>query len=352
MIDLSPDALTCPTPAMWAAMQDTHPGMASAGRDSAVNQLEALAAERMGKEAGLFVVTGRLANLLALLAHTQRGDQIILADYNHILWCEEWGLAAVAGLLARPINGNDGALQPAEIEAAITARHYRHMPHTGLVCIENSYDAAGGTIVTPEQTRAISAMTQHHGVPVHLDGSRVFNVAVALGVDVQQLVEPVDTVMFSLCKGLSAPMGSVLCGSRAFIERARRHLQVLGAGSLHKLGFAAAAGLVALETMVDRLAEDNRRARALAVALSAIEGITVDLGRVQTNMVLVDFSPTGDVAELYQTELLKLGVRTHLRSKQTLRLVTHRHISDADVSAAVEVFRQVVAQLQTNPQAP
>jgi threonine aldolase len=342
LIDLSSDAVTVPTETMWRAMESAPLGMASMGIDRSVNMLEELAAQLMGKEAAVFVATGTLANLLALLSHANRGDQVILNDYAHILWCEEWGIAEVCSLLPRPISGSGGSLDPVELEKAITQRHYSHVPRTGLVCLENTFDAGGGTIVTPAETRATCEVAHSHNVPVHLDGCRVFNAAVALGIDVGMLVEPVDSVMFSLCKGLSAPMGSLLCGSRAFVEKARHHRRVLGTGSIHKLGIAASAGLVALDTMVDRLSEDNRRARMLAEGLANVEGLQVDLERVQTNIVAVEVTASNCSGMVCQAELEKHGVRTHLRSSSVIRLVTHRHIGDVDVESAVEAFRRVM----------
>ena len=347
LIDLSTDVMTEPTEKMWHAMLEAKPGMASAGRDLSVNRLEQMAAQMMGKEAALFAATGSLANLLSLLAHADRGEQVILAEDTHILCCEEWGIATVCGLLPRPVRGIDGALEPGDVERAITQRHYRHLPPTGLVCIENSSDSTGGTIVTPAQTAQICATAQRHGVPIHLDGSRIFNAAIALGVDVRALVDPVDSVMFSISKGLSAPMGSLLCGSQNFVDQARHHLRVLGAGSLHKLGFAAAAGIVALETMIARLADDNRRARMLAEGLSEVQGLRIDLKRVQTNIVMVDVTDLGCSGEMCQAELEKRRVRTHLRSTSIIRLVTHRHIGDEEVGAAIAAFRQVAQSNMT-----
>ena len=354
LIDLSSDVLTTPTEAMWQAMRSAKLGMASAGRDSSVNMLEEMAAQITGKEAALFVVTGSLSNLLALLTHANRGEQVILEECNHILRCEEWGIAAVCGLLPRPIKGRNGALDPIDVEQAITMRHYSHLLPTGLICLENAFDAAGGTVITPVQTESVGEVAHGHGVPVHLDGARVFNAAVALRVDVRALVEAVDSVAFSLNKGLSAPVGAMLCGSRQFVEKARRHRRVLGAGSIHKSGIAAAAGIVALNTMIDRLAADNRRARMLAEGLAQVEGVRVELERVQTNAVMVDVTPSGCSGEAFQAELEKRGVRTKLRSSNVIRLMTYRHIGDEEVKTAVEAFRQVTAATaeQTSGPAP
>jgi threonine aldolase len=345
LIDLSSDVLTTPTEAMWQAMRSAKLGMASAGTDSSVNTLEKMAAQITGKEAALFVVTGSLANLLALLTHANRGEQVILEEHTHNLRCEEWGIGAICGLLPRPIKGRNGALDPIDVEQAITMRHYSHLPPSGLVVLENAFDAAGGTVITPAQTEAVCEVAHRYGVPVHLDGSRIFNAAVALGVDVRALVETVDSVAFSLNKGLSAPVGAMLCGSRQFIEKARRHRRVLGAGSIHKSGIAAAAGIVALNTMIDRLAEDNRRARMLAEGLAQVEGVQIDLECVQTSTVMVDVTPSGCSGAAFQAELEKLGVRTNLRSSHVIRLITYRHIGDEEVKAVVEAFRQVAAAM-------
>jgi threonine aldolase len=339
LVDLSTDALTLPTPAMWDAMRNAEVGMASAGADESVLALERIAAAKTGKESAIFVPTGRMGNLLALLVHGRPGDQMLLDESSHVMCCEDASFAAIASLQARPVRSVDGALDPDDVERQITRRHYRHTPRTGLVVLENSFDAAGGTVITGEHMSAVSETAHRYDVPVHVDGSRIFNAACALGVSVADLAAPVDSVVFSLAKGLGAPFGALLCGSAAMTERARSHQRTIGAGSIHKLGIAAAAGIVALDTMVDRLADDHRRAGRLATALARLDGLYVDPGRVRTNIVMVDVSPSGATTDLVEPELRRRGVLCHPRDAVSIRLVTHRHIDDDDVDRATSAFR-------------
>lgn len=340
MIDLSTDLVTQPTDAMWEAMRRADFGLASRGEAPAVNALEDLAATRLGKEAALLVATGSLSNLLALFTLPTRGDQVILEADAHSLWSEEWGIARVCGLLPRPVRGRAGVIDPADVETAITERRFGHRPRTGLLCLENTHNAAGGRLLTPGQTAALCAVARRHGVPSYLDGARIFNAAVALDVDVRELVSPVDVVAFSLNKGLSAPIGSLLCGPRVLIDRARANVAVLGVASLN-LWMAAAAGVVALESMVARLAEDHRRAKMLVRGLAGVRGLCVEVAGVETNIVMVDVTPSAVPGETFMKALARRGVRVSQRSEHVLRFVTHRHITDADVQAAVEAVRQV-----------
>jgi threonine aldolase len=316
--------------------------MASAEADESVRSLEARAADLLGKEAALLVPTGRMGNLLALLSHGQPGQQVLLHEHSHVMSCEDSVVAAAGSMLARPVAGTDGALDPEAIEREMTRRQYRHVPRTGLVVLENTFDAAGGTVLTREQTTAVCDVAHRNGVPVHLDGSRLFNAAVALGIPAKLLAAPLDSVVFSLNKGLSAPFGAILCGTDTFIEQAKFRREMLGAGSIHKLGIAAAAGLTALDLMVDRLADDHRRAASLAAQLCRLPGLVVDLDRVRTNIVMVDVSGSGHSGDVFEAELAARGVLGRVRDGNVIRLVTHRHIRDTHVRRAVSVFRQVL----------
>jgi len=341
-IDLRSDTVTLPTPAMYAAMAAAPLGDDVMGEDPTVQRLEEAAAARLGKEAALFVPTGTMANLAAVLAHTRRGDEVILEAEAHIFYYEAAGLSVAGGLMPRPLRGHQGALDPADVAAAIRPDDV-HFPRTGLVCLENTHNRAGGTVISLEQTRAVCAVAHAAGLPVHVDGARIFNAALALGVDAATLVADVDSVSFCLSKGLSAPVGSLIVGRREFIGRARRARKMLG-GGMRQAGVIAAAGLVALEQMVERLAEDHANARRLGERLAALPGVAVDLATVQTNMVRFSVEPSGLEAAEFVARLRACGVLCGARDRWTIRLVTHRHISAADVDAAAEAIAAVAAE--------
>ena len=331
IIDLRSDAVTRPTAAMWDAMRQAELGWAPAGEDASVNALEDYAVALSGKEAALFVPTGSMANLVALMSHTRRGDQIILEASSHILWSEEWGYAYVCGVVPRAIRGVRGYMNPADIASAVCARQFLHRPVTSLICFENTHNAAGGIAFNDQQTAAIVEVAQKYRILTHLDGVRIFNASVALDQTLQQLVEAVDSVTIGLNKGLSAPGGALLCGSRKFIERSRINLKRLGGASIHQAGILAAAGLVAIETMPAQLHNDHRRAQALAQGLAGMDGLQVDLALVQTNTVLVDLDRAGIQAAIFVEELARCDVRAYPYTDEVVRFMTHRHITDADI---------------------
>ncbi|MDR7415419.1 MAG: GntG family PLP-dependent aldolase [Armatimonadota bacterium] len=337
-VDLRSDTVTQPTERMREAMAQAQVGDDVYGEDPTVRALEELAAERMGKEAALFCTSGTMANLVAVLTHTQRGDEVLCEATAHVYEHERQGLSALAGAALRPIRGERGWISPEALQAALHPAG-SHSPPPRLVCLENTHNRAGGVVLSPDRIAATTAAAHRAGLAVHLDGARIFNAAVALGVPARALAEPVDSVMFSLSKGLSAPVGSVLCGDKSFIERARRWRQVVG-GGMRQAGVLAAAGIVALQEMVDRLAEDHRRAKALARGLSRLPGVEVDPDQVDTNIVLVRVE--GDARALV-ARLAAQGVLCFALSPHEIRLVTHRHISDEDVAWAVEAFRRVQA---------
>ncbi|HZR97911.1 MAG TPA: GntG family PLP-dependent aldolase [Chloroflexota bacterium] len=340
-IDLRSDTVTRPTEAMYAAIASAPVGDDVMGEDPTVRRLEEVAAARLGKEAGLLLPSGTMANLATLMAHTRRGDEVILEAESHIFYYEAAGMAVAGSLMPRTLRGHHGALDPDEVAAAIRTDDV-HFPRTGLVCLENTHNRAGGTVLSLEQTRAVCAVAHAAGVPVHVDGARIFNAALALGVDAAALVADADSAMFSLSKGLSAPVGSVLVGSAAFIAAARRARKLLG-GGMRQAGILAAAGLVALEQMVDRLAEDHAHARLLAERLAAVPGVAVDLATVQTNIVNFRTQPCGLEAPAFVARLRERGVLAGARDARTIRLVTHRHIGAADVEAAAAAVRAVAA---------
>lgn len=341
-IDLRSDAVTQPTDAMWHAMRAAPPHWSAGGGDPSVLALEARAAELTGKAAALFVPTGTIANLLALMAQVARGEQVIVEQSAHILWSEEWSLAFICGAVARPLSSIHGALDPDVLRAALADRRFSHQPRTSLICLENTHNAAGGTVLRPAQLAAVAAIAREHDVPIHLDGARLCNAQVALGISLRELSAGADTVALSLSKGLSAPGGALLCGPHAVIETSRVNLKRLGAHSLTNTGIHAAAGLVALDTMIPRLAEDHRRARRLAEELAQLPALQVDLDTVQTNIVMATLDdPAFNAVELVG-QLAQHGVLGLSYSDTVIRFVTHRHITDADVERVIAVARDVL----------
>jgi threonine aldolase len=336
LVDLRSDTVTQPTEAMREAMRRAEVGDDQWGEDPTVRRLEEIAAERLGKEAALFVPSGTMANLAAVLSHTRRGDEVIVEARAHTYLTEAGGMSAVAGVIPRPVATERGAISAAQVEAVVRAPNVHFAP-TRLLCLENTHNRAGGTVMTPAQTNEVAAAARRHELAIHLDGARIFNAAVALGVDPRVLTREVDSVMFCVSKGLSAPVGSLLAGEAAFIARARAARQMLG-GAMRQAGVIAAAGVVALESMVDRLAEDHRRARDLAQQLAELPGVRLDPAAVQTNIIILEVDDAPAVVE----RLAAHRVLAHGVDRRTIRLVTHRHIGDAEVERAVEIFRQVM----------
>ncbi len=338
VIDLRSDTVTLPTPEMRRAMAEAELGDDVFGEDPTVNRLERMAAERTGKEAALFVASGTMANLVSLLSWCGRGDEAIVGSEAHILHYEVGGAAGLGGIQLRAVRNDErGMMDPAEVEATIRGENI-HFPRTALVCIENTHNRCGGAVLTPEDTAAIADVAHRHGVPVHLDGARVFNAAVALGLPVSELTKDVDSVSFCLSKGLSAPVGSLVCGSADFVARARKMRKMVG-GGMRQAGVLAAAGIVALETMVERLAEDHENARLLAEGLAAIPGVVIDPAKVQTNIVIFEVTSM-DPAD-FARRLRERGVLTTAIGYGRLRMNTHYGITRADIEEALERVRAV-----------
>lgn len=340
LVDLRSDTVTVPTPEMRAAMQRAEVGDDGYGEDPTVNRLEAMAAERMGKEAAVFVASGTMANVAAVLAHCGRGDEVILGDESHIFWYENGGPAALGGVHVRTVaNAADGTLPLDGLEAAIRPENSK-FPRTKLICLENTHNRCSGRVLTVSYSREVQALATRHGVPVHLDGARLFNAAAYLGVPVAQLAATADSVQFCFSKGLSAPVGSALCGTREFIQEARRWRQALG-GGMRQAGVIAAAAIVALETMVDRLPEDHHHARLLAEGLAQVPGIAVDPAAIQTNIVI--FRPTTIPSERFIAALAVQGVRGANYWGGLVRFVTHHGIARTDIDYALGAVRAVMA---------
>ena len=346
VIDLRSDTVTQPTDAMRKAMAQAEVGDDVMGEDPTMVRLEEMTAEMMGKEAALFTASGTMSNLIATLAHCSRGDEVIMGSEAHMFWNEVGGAATLAGVQTRLVPTDDqGRLDPAEVAAAIRPKGNLHFPTTALLCLENTSNRCNGGVLTPEDTKAVSDIAQVNGVAVHLDGARIFNAAVNLEIPASELVKDVDDVCFCLSKGLSAPVGSLLCGSNEFIDRARKWRKMVG-GGMRQSGVLAAAGIVALETMVDRLAEDHAHARRLAEGLAHIPGLDVDPERFPTNIVFVEVEPGLGTVQEFMGRLSQEGVRVSYPGSHRFRMVTHRHITAEDVNIAIDITAKVSGDMR------
>ena len=313
------------------------------GEDPTVNQLERLAAERLGKEAALFVPSGTMANLVCLLAHCSRGDEAIMGHISHTFLFEAGSSAAVGGIHPRTVpNKPDGTLDLSDAEAAIRDPNNEHFPRSRLLCLENSHNRCGGAVLTPAYTSRIRALADHYGLAIHLDGARIFNAAVALEVEPSALARDADSVSFCLSKGLSAPVGSLVCSSAEFIRQARRQRKMLG-GGMRQAGVVAAAGIVAMETMIDRLAEDHAHARRLAEGLASLPSIILDATRVVTNIVIFELVPDAPSPADVLAGLVARGVKLGAIGGRRFRAVTHYGIELEDIDYAIDTMQQVLA---------
>ncbi|NLY91389.1 MAG: low-specificity L-threonine aldolase [Firmicutes bacterium] len=340
VIDLRSDTVTKPTDEMRKAMAAAEVGDDVYGEDPTVRKLETIAAEMVGKEAALFVTSGTMGNQVAAMTHLARGEEVILEAESHMFYYEVGGLALLAGAQTRTIQGEKGFMPPELIAQAIREENI-HFPRTGLLCLENTHNRAGGTVLTPEQISAMAQVAHDRGIPVHLDGARIFNAATALGIDVRELTAPVDSVMFCLSKGLGAPVGSMLAGRKEFIEKARKNRKVLG-GGLRQAGILAAAGIIALEKMVGRLAEDHYRARLLAENLANIPGLTIDPAAFPTNILICSVAKLGISAQHFSTLLARHGILANPTSPTEIRFVTHKDVTEDQIKRAINNINQVV----------
>ena len=333
IIDLRSDTVTHPTAEMRRAMAEAEVGDDVFGEDPTVNRLEATAAARLGKEAAVFVASGTTGNLVSALTHCQRGDEMILGSEAHMLHNEVGSVAALGGVQVRTVlNDSRGMIDPEEVEAAMRAPGNIHHPRTALLCLENTHNRCGGGVLDSEDVGVLAQVAYRHDVAVHLDGARIFNAAVYLGVSPAELARQADTVSFCLSKGLSCPVGSLVCGSKEVIARVRRNRKVVG-GGMRQAGIIAAAGLVALDTMVERLAEDHANARRLAQGIAGVPGISLDPERVQTNIVI--FEVTDRPAQEFIEALKAKGVLASYPGGRRVRMVTHYGIGAEDVDEAL-----------------
>lgn len=341
LIDLRSDTLSLPTSEMLQSIVTARLGDDSRDGDPTVLELEAEAARMLGKEAALLTVSGSMSNTVALRTHAEPGAAAVVEESAHLYGMEYSAIASACGLLVMPIRGHHGAPDLDGVKWAIR-RAKTMFPAPGLVCLENTHNAAGGTVLAPAQIEALAAAAHEGGFPVHLDGARVFNAAVALGVDVRELTRSVDSVSVCLSKGLSAPVGSLVAGTRAFIDRANRVRRSLG-GAMRQAGIIAAPGLVALRTMIPRLREDHDNASHLAGQIATVPGLGVDLATVQSNIINVDVRALGIDAAAFAAHLRELGVRGLPGTGTIVRFVTYRNISRQDVELAAQAIAAVVA---------
>ena len=341
-IDLRSDTVTRPTPAMREAMAKADVGDDVYAEDPTVNRLQEMAAVRTGKEAALYVPSGTMGNLASILAHCQRGDEVMLGDKSHTFLYEAGGISALGGIHSRQLtNQPDGSLLLSELEEGLRGPD-SHFPPSRLISLENTHNRCGGTYQTPAYFRQVSEFARSHGLKLHLDGARIFNASVVQGVDVKEFTQHVDSLTFCLSKGLAAPVGSLICGTREFIQRVHRQRKVLG-GGMRQAGILAAAGIVALETMVERLSEDHARARALAERLGKMRGLVIDMGGPATNMLFLSLAESVPMSAKEVAEKLKeRGVLVGVVGARQFRLVTHYEITDAGVDQATAAFKEVV----------
>ena len=341
IVDLRSDTITRPTPAMRKAMSLANVGDDVFGEDPTVNQLEEMSAERLGKPAALFVASGTMGNLICQLVHCNRGDEIILGDASHIFLNEQGGASALGGIHHRTVsNRDDGAMTIEDIEAAIRTDNI-HFPRTRLIALENTHNFCHGSPLSAESMHAVMDLAHRHGLKVHVDGARIFNAAVALGMDARDLASNSDSIMFCLSKGLAAPVGSIVCGPQEFIQEARRIRKLVG-GGMRQAGILAAAGIVALNEMVARLAEDHANAKKLGDGLAEMNGISIRADYVKTNILFFEVNRDGLSPQEFTKRLEAEGVRISAKDSRHLRAVTHYHVTSDDINYTLKIFSRVL----------
>ena len=343
IIDLRSDTVTLPTPAMREAINNAELGDDVYGEDTATNRLQEMAAEMVGKEAALLVPSGTMGNLVCVLTHCARGEEVILGDKSHTFLNEAGGISALGGIHVHTVpNQTDGTILLEDIGAAIRGDNI-HFPRTRLISLENTHNRCSGSPLSPEYIDSVAALAGRHGIKLHLDGARVFNAAVALGVDARELTRSVDSMIFCLSKGLSAPIGSMICGKQEFITEALRYRKVLG-GGMRQTGIIAAAGMVALEEMLDRLKEDHANARSLAEGIARIPGLSTDTDGVQTNIIYFDLANHRLTADEFIKRTSLKGLKFLPTGPSRFRMVTHYGIEPEDIAEALAVLSAVMKE--------
>ena len=338
-IDLRSDTVTQPTQEMREAMYRAQVGDDVYGDDPTMNELERKAAEMLGKEAALFMASGTMGNAVAVMSHIQRGNEVILSDTAYIVAHEVGGAAVLSQAFIRTLHFKDGLFDAEQIRAAIRDRSNIHYPYTGLICVEEPL--ATGKVVPLERLQKVYQMAKEENIPVHMDGARIFNAATALGVDVKEIAACTDSVMFCLSKGLCAPVGSMLVGSKEYIERARRNRKMLG-GGMRQCGFLAAAGLIALEVMTKRLQEDHDNAKYMAQRLQKMLGVTLDMNSVEINMVFFKLDAPKEVIDSLPEKMLEAGVKINGIEDGEFRFVTTHDTSREDIDRALDAFEKII----------
>ncbi|ASS74724.1 threonine aldolase [Tumebacillus algifaecis] len=339
-IDLRSDTVTKPTEEMRKAMYDAEVGDDVMRDDATVIKLEETAADMLGKEAALYVSSGTLGNQIAIQTLTRPGDEIILEQESHIYLYEGAGHAVYAGVSTNTLPGHRGAMNPEDVQKAIRTANIHH-PRTGLICVENTHNKAGGTILPLDHLHAVSKIAKEHGVPIHMDGARLFNAVVASGHQATAFTQYVDTVQVCFSKGLGAPIGSILAGSKETIEQARYIRKRMG-GGMRQVGVIAAPALVALTKMVDRLAEDHANAKRFAAGLAEIDGLQIDISAVETNIVIVNVAGTGLSEEEFVSRLQEAGVLCGDFGPELVRFVTHKDVTRAQIDEALLKVQRIV----------
>ena len=341
-IDLRSDTITLPTKEMLDAIDRADLGDDVFQEDPTINQLEELAAKRFNKQAALFVPSGTMANLIAVLSHCHRGDEVILGDQAHTFLYEEGGISAFGGVHSRQlVNQSDGTISIDDIKHAIRKEDV-HFPPTRLICLENTHNRCFGMPLSSDYVNSVADIAKNNSILVHVDGARIFNAAVSLDIPVAELTHEIDSVSFCLSKGLSAPAGSLLCGPEDFIYRARRNRKALG-GGMRQAGILAAAGIIALENMTERIADDHQNARALAEGISDIKGISIDLDKIQTNIIYFSLDHPKIESSLFLDKMVEKNICFFELGPSWFRLVTHSGISKNDVSHVVEEFDRILS---------
>jgi threonine aldolase len=341
IVDMRSDTITQPTPTMRQAMSEAKVGDDVFGEDPTVNRLEEMVSKRLGKEAALFVASGTMANLVSQLTHCGRGNEMILGDQSHMFVYEQGGSAALGGIHPRCLeNKPDGTMALADIEAAIRPDNV-HFPRTKLIVLENTHNRCNGSPLDVGYMNSVAELARRYGLKLHVDGARLFNGATALNVDAKDLVAEADSVSICLSKGLAAPVGSVVSGNTDFISEARRNRKVVG-GGMRQAGILAAAGIVALTEMVDRLADDHVNTRKLAEGLANMDGLSIDLDVVTTNIVFVDVMKKGMTSQIMAEKLDRHGIRLLPTGPNRLRAVTNYHVTSSDIDYALDIFLEIL----------